>query len=101
VAPSLRNKTERETVYAVFRLGVCHKSLSDGRRQILSFLLPGDLITAGVFRWGNGRIEGATSPGSLLCIIPRWFRGPVSPVSALGYDTWLSAREEGYVDDTC
>jgi CRP-like cAMP-binding protein len=78
-----------------------YKSLSDGRRQILSFLLPGDLIGLQQ-EFSDGAMHGieAVTPVS-LCVFPRdglWDLFRQYP--SLGYDiTWLSAREEGYVDD--
>jgi CRP-like cAMP-binding protein len=78
-----------------------YKTLSDGRRQILNFLLPGDLIGLQQEFSDNAMhgIEAVTD--STLCAFPReglWdlFR----EVPQLGYDvTWLSARAEGFVDD--
>ena len=87
------------TVYAgwAFR----YKTLSDGRRQILNFLLPGDLIGLQQEFADNAMhgIEAVTDVS--VCVFQRdglWdlFRSYPS----LGYDvTWLSAREEGFVDD--
>ena len=78
-----------------------YKTLTDGRRQILNFLLPGDFI--GLQQEFADRpmhgIEALTDVS--LCIFPRGgllelFRTTPS----LGYTmTWLSAREEGFVDD--
>ena len=78
-----------------------YKSLSDGRRQILNFLLPGDLIGLQQ-EFSDGAMHGieAVTPVS-LCVFPRdglWNLFREYP--SLGYDiTWLSAREEGFVDD--
>lgn len=77
------------------------KTLSDGRRQILNFLLPGDLIGLQQEFSDNAMhgIEAVTETS--LCVFPQeklWnlFR----EVPQLGYDvTWLSARAEGLVDD--
>ncbi len=78
-----------------------HKSLSDGRRQILNFLLPGDFIGlqeefADLSPHG---VEAATDV--TLCVFPRdrlWQLFQRQP--KLGYDiTWLAAREEEIVDD--
>ncbi len=78
-----------------------YKSLSDGRRQILNFLLPGDLLGlqqefADVSMHG---VEAVTDVQ--LCVFPRarlWDLFKEHP--ALGYDiTWLSARGKGFVDD--
>jgi CRP/FNR family transcriptional regulator, anaerobic regulatory protein len=78
-----------------------YKTLSDGRRQILNFLLPGDFIGlqqefAGVAVHG---VEALTDIS--LCEFPRdglWDLFRAYP--NLGYDiTWLATREEGIVDN--
>ncbi|MEO5659616.1 MAG: Crp/Fnr family transcriptional regulator [Polaromonas sp.] len=78
-----------------------YKTLSDGRRQILNFLLPGDLIGLQQ-EFSDGAMHGIEAVTDVsLCVFPReglWelFRRYPS----LGYDiTWLGAREEGMVDD--
>lgn len=78
-----------------------YKTLSDGRRQILNFLLPGDLIGLQQ-EFSDGAMHGIEAVTDIsLCVFPReglWdlFRS----FPSLGYDiTWLAAREEGMVDD--
>lgn len=78
-----------------------YKTLSDGRRQILNFLLPGDLIGLQQ-EFSDGAMHGIEAVTDIsLCVFPSdglWelFRRYPS----LGYDiTWLAAREEGMVDD--
>ena len=78
-----------------------YKTLSDGRRQILNFLLPGDFIGLQE-EFADGPSHGVEAlTDANLCVFPRnrlWdlFR----QFSSLGYDvTWLSAREEGMVDE--
>ena len=78
-----------------------YKTLSDGRRQILNFLLPGDLIGLQQ-KFSDGPMHGIeTVTDVTLCVFPRdglWELFRQNP--SLGYDiTWLSAREEGMVDD--
>jgi CRP-like cAMP-binding protein len=77
-----------------------HRTLPDGRRQILNILLPGDLIglQASMLAAADHAVEALTDVE--LCVVPRakvWsiFReGP-----ELAYDlTWLGAREERMVD---
>ena len=78
------------------------KTLSDGRRQILNFLLPGDFI--GV----QQRMDDQASHGVqaltavVLCVFRRdalWELHSKAP--RLGFAvTWLVAREEAAVDDT-
>ena len=78
-----------------------YKSLSDGRRQILNFLLPGDLIGLQQ-EFTDGAMHGIEAVTDVtLCVFPRdglWNLFRQYP--SMGYDvTWLSAREEGFVDD--
>jgi CRP/FNR family transcriptional regulator len=77
------------------------KTLPDGRRQILTLLLPGDFIGL------QQRLEAAASHGVealtdvRLCVFPRdalWQLHRELP--SLGYDvTWLAAHHESLVDD--
>ena len=78
-----------------------YKTLSDGRRQILNFLLPGDFIGLQQ-EFADGHTHGVEAlTDTALCVFPRdglWdvFR----QFPSLAYDvTWLSAREEGMVDE--
>lgn len=78
-----------------------YKSLSDGRRQILNFLLPGDLVGLQQ-EFSDGAMHGIEAVTDVsLCVFPRdglWELFRAHP--PLGYDiTWLSARGEGVVDD--
>ncbi len=78
-----------------------YKTLSDGRRQILSFLLPGDFIGL-QDEFADGHTHGVEAvTGVTLCTFPRdrlWELFHSQP--KLGYDiTWLAAREEKMVDD--
>jgi CRP-like cAMP-binding protein len=76
------------------------KTLPDGRRQILNFLLPGDLVglQAALFDAAQHGIEALTDVE--LCLLPRhkiWSLFGQMP--ELAFDlTWLGAREESYVD---
>jgi len=77
------------------------KTLPDGRRQILNFLLPGDLLglQAAMFEAAQHGIEALTDVE--LCLLPRrqvWALFGQMP--NLAFDvTWLGAREESYVDE--
>ena len=78
-----------------------YKTLSDGRRQILNFLLPGDLIGLQQ-KFSEGAMHGVEAVTDLsLCVFPReglWNLFAKHP--ELGYDmTWLAARELGFVDE--
>ena len=77
------------------------KTLSDGRRQILNFLLPGDFI-------GVQQKMSAASPHGVealsdvsLCVFQRdalWNLHRAAP--SIGFDiTWLAAHEESLIDD--
>jgi CRP-like cAMP-binding protein len=79
-----------------------YKTLSDGRRQILNFLLPGDFI--GV----QQKMADASPHGVqaltdvLLCVFQRdalWALNRAAPRLSFSV-TWLTAREEALVDDT-
>ena len=78
-----------------------YKTLSDGRRQILGFLLPGDFIgLQDEFAEGQTHgVEAATD--ATFCVFERdrlWDMFHAQP--KLGYDiTWLAAREEKMIDD--
>ncbi|RYH20529.1 MAG: Crp/Fnr family transcriptional regulator [Alcaligenaceae bacterium] len=78
-----------------------YKTLSDGRRQILNFLLPGDFIGLQQ-EFSEGSMHGVDAVTDCsLSVFPRdglWDLYNGFP--GLGYDiTWLCAREEGMVDD--
>jgi len=77
------------------------KSLPDGRRQILNFLLPGDFIglQQKLSDQASHGVEALTDV--TLCVFDRdivWSLHRDLP--SLGYDvTWLAAHEESLVDD--
>jgi CRP-like cAMP-binding protein len=78
-----------------------YKSLSDGRRQILSFLLPGDFIGL-QDEFAEGQTHGVEAASdATFCVFERdrlWDLFHAQP--KLGYDiTWLAAREEKMIDD--
>ena len=78
-----------------------YKSLSDGRRQILNFLLPGDLIGLQQ-EFADSAMHGIEALTDIsVCVFERdglWELYRQHP--RLGYDiTWLAAREESMVDD--
>lgn len=78
-----------------------YKTLSDGRRQILNFVLPGDLIGLQQ-EFADGATHGVEALTEVvLCVFPRdglWDLYREDP--QLGYDvTWLAAREESMVDE--
>lgn len=78
-----------------------YKTLSDGRRQILNFLLPGDFIGLQQ-KVADGATHGVEALTEVwLCPFPRdavWELHRQTP--ELGYDiTWLAAHEEALVDN--
>ncbi|RZJ62031.1 MAG: Crp/Fnr family transcriptional regulator [Acidovorax sp.] len=78
-----------------------YKTLSDGRRQILNFLLPGDLVGLQQ-EFGDASAHGVEAlTACSLCVFQNdslWAVFREHP--RLGYDmTWLAAHEEGHVDD--
>ena len=78
-----------------------YKTLQDGRRQILNFMLPGDLVGLQQ-QFADGAMHGVEAITDVeLCVFPRdglWDLYREHP--SLGYDiTWLAARGEGMVDD--
>jgi CRP-like cAMP-binding protein len=78
-----------------------HKTLPDGRRQILNFALPGDLVGL----QGSLNDEMQHSVEALtdvkLCVFPREKLWQLySEYPTLAFDvTWLAAREEQLIDE--
>lgn len=77
------------------------RTLSDGRRQILNFLLPGDFIGLQENLAGTSEYGVETLTRSRLCVFPRdrlWDLYRQFP--GLGFDlTWLGSYEERMVDE--
>jgi CRP-like cAMP-binding protein len=77
------------------------KALLDGRRQILNFMLPGDLIGLQASLFSNALYDVEALTAVELCVFPRsraWQLFERMP--ELAFDmTWLGAREESQVDD--
>ncbi len=72
------------------------RSLDDGRRQIVNFMFPGDLVgLQGAFDEPSGHTIDALLD-SRLCRFPREdFSALITEYPGLGYDlTWLAAKEE-------
>ena len=78
------------------------KTLSDGRRQILNFLLPGDFIGVQQ-KMGDAAAHGVQALTDVdLCVFKRdalWELHRTAPALGFGV-TWLTAHEESLVDDT-
>jgi CRP-like cAMP-binding protein len=77
------------------------KTLADGRRQILNFMLPGDLIGLQASLLSDSLYDVVALTDVELCVFPRakmWLLFERMP--ELAFDmTWLGAREESQVDD--
>jgi CRP-like cAMP-binding protein len=78
-----------------------YRTLPDGRRQILNFFLPGDLIgfQMSMLTAADHSVEALTEIE--LCVFPRkrvWRLFQEMPELAFQL-SWLGAREEGMVDD--
>lgn len=99
----LREHAASDSLYTVFSgWAFRFKTLSDGRRQILNFLLPGDFIGLQE-QFADGAPHGVEALTEVtLCRFPKdrlWSLYREFP--SLGYDiTWLSAREENMTDET-
>jgi len=79
-----------------------YKTLRDGRRQILTFLLPGDFIGVQQ-RMGDAAAHGVDAlTEAQFCVFQRdalWELHRQQP--SMGFNiTWLTAHEESLVDDT-
>lgn len=78
-----------------------YKTLEDGRRQVLNFAMPGDLIglQASIFELIGHGVQALTP--MLLCVFSRdnfWTLYEKFP--SLAFDvTWLAAREERFLDE--
>ena len=81
--------------------GFRYKILEDGRRQILNYILPGDLVGLQGTLDGEMRhsVEALTS--ITLCVFDRdRIYELFSGYPSLGYDlTWIAAREESILDE--
>jgi len=98
----VREASEGNTLFTLFSgWAFRYKTLSDGRRQILNFLLPGDLIGLQQEVWADASHGVEALTAVQLCVFERdqlWTLYREQP--ELGYDiTWIAAHEEGLVDD--
>ena len=93
-------KPGQRSPFHCIRAGRFRKTLSDGRRQILNFLLPGDLVDLQQ-EFGDASMHGVEAFTDCTLRVPNdglWTLFREHP--RLGYDiTWLSAHEESHVDD--
>jgi CRP/FNR family transcriptional regulator, anaerobic regulatory protein len=101
-ASFLREGTRSEFIYTVLNgWAFRYKMLDDGRRQILNYALPGDLVglQGALMREMEHSIEALTP--LTLCVFPRQKLSDLyARLPTLAFDiTWLAAREEQMVDD--
>lgn len=101
-SPLIREQSDAGRLYTLYDgWAFRYKSLSDGRRQILNFLLPGDFFGLQQ-RFTQGATYGVeTLTDVALCVFGStrlWELYRTHP--RLGYDlTWLCAREEQMLDE--
>lgn len=82
-------------------LGVRYKTLEDGRRQVINFVMPGDFVglQAGVMKEMQHSVEASTA--MTLCVFNRsdlWTLFKAQP--AIAFDlTWLAALEESFLGE--
>lgn len=77
------------------------KELEDGRRQILNFVLPGDLIGLQASLFEKALYGAAALTDVELCVIPRRkLMRLYEQMPEVAYETtWLGAHEESLVDE--
>ncbi len=82
-------------------MGIRYKTLEDGRRQVIGFIMPGDFVglQAGVMDEMQHSVEASTK--MLLCVFRRTdFHQLFRDLPQRGYDvSWLAAREEHFLGD--
>jgi len=78
-----------------------HKTLDDGRRQILNYLLPGDLIGLQGSVTGEMQHSVETLTPVVLCVFQRdRLNDLFANQPGLGFDvTWIASREERILDE--
>lgn len=98
----LREGTRSDQLYTVLSgWAFRYKMLDDGRRQILNYALPADMVglQGALMREMEHSVEALTP--LTLCVFPRQKMWDLySRVPSLAFDiTWLAAREEQLVDE--
>jgi CRP-like cAMP-binding protein len=98
----LREGARSEHLYTILRgWAFRYKMLDDGRRQILNYALPADMVgLQGTLMQEMQHSVEALTP-LVLCVFPRaklW--DLYSRLPSLAFDvTWLAAREEQFIDE--
>jgi CRP/FNR family transcriptional regulator len=101
-ASFLREGTRSEHLYTVLSgWAFRYKMLNDGRRQILNYALPADMLglQGALMREMEHSVEALTP--LVLCVFPRTKLWDLySRLPSLAFDiTWLAAREEQLIDE--
>ncbi|MCT4369876.1 Crp/Fnr family transcriptional regulator [Yangia mangrovi] len=83
-------------------MGLRYKTLENGRRQVINFLLPGDLTGLQAGLLGEMKHSVQATSAMRLCVFNRsdlWSLYRKQP--SLGYDvTWIAASEEHFLGET-
>lgn len=101
-APILAEGANTPQIYtALSGMGLRYKLLEDGRRQVISLVLPGDFIglQAGVMNQMTHSVEATTAMS--LCVFDRaelWSLYRNQPARAFDL-TWLAANEERFLGE--
>jgi CRP-like cAMP-binding protein len=94
-----QDEPELYTLYSgwVYR----YKEIADGRRQILNFSLPGDLIGLQASLFGKSLFGAVALTDVELCVIPRRrLLNLFERMPEIAYDvTWLGSRSESLVEE--
>ena len=101
-ASFLREGTRSDYLYTVLSgWAFRYKMLDDGRRQILNYALPADMVglQGALMREMEHSVEALTP--LILCVFPRQKLWDLyARVPSLAFDvTWLAAREEQLIDE--
>ena len=77
-----------------------YRTLDDGRRQIVNFMFPGDLVgLQGAFDGACGHSVEAVLPSRVCIFDRRDFPGLIAAHPRLGYDlVWIAAQEENALE---
>jgi CRP-like cAMP-binding protein len=98
----LREGSRSQYLYTVLQgWGFRYKLLPDGRRQILNYLLPGDLVGLQASLLGEMEHSVEALTAMVLCTFDRdRLRHLYSGFPSLAFDvTWLASREEQMLDE--
>ncbi len=98
----LEQGTATKSLYTVLDgVLIRFRTLEDGRRQIVNFMFPGDLVgLQGAFDEDSTHSVEALLDARLCVFTRSKFRELISQHPALGYDmTWLAAKEETALEE--